>query len=56
MIYSTITVATIRKSVPTIQWRVQKHAPAAKKMSVAAIGSNCTSDRYCTCNWMEGIP
>lgn len=37
MIQSTTTKATNKKSVPTIQCRVQKHAPEARKMIVAAI-------------------
>ncbi len=55
MIYNTAKAATKRKSDPTIQCLVQKHAPAARKMRVAAIGAHCTAERYCMRNWMEGF-
>lgn len=53
MTQSVTTKATIRNSVPTIQCRVQKHAPEARKMSVAAIGGDSNSLSHCTVHCME---
>lgn len=51
MIHRTMTKATTRKTVPTIQCFVQKHAPEARKMSVAAI-NDCNPAQHCTRNWI----
>ena len=47
--------ATTRNSVPTAQWRVQKQAPEARKISVAAM-RHCSAGHHCTRNCMTVIP
>jgi len=54
MTHSTAKKATSRNIEPTIQCRVQKHAPAARKMTVATI-RNCSPTQHCMRNWMEAI-
>jgi len=55
MTQRTAITATTRNNPPTIQCRVQKHAPAARKISVAAM-TDSNSRQYCTRYWMEAIP
>lgn len=42
MTYSTIPMATSRNKLPTIQCRVQKQAPEARKISAAAMAGLLT--------------
>ena len=55
MSQSVTTKATSREIEPTIQWRVQKHAPEKMKITVAAMGSDLISDEYCTVYCMENV-
>ena len=55
MTQSTAKKATSRNIVPTIQWRVQKHNPEARKIKVATIGADCSCAQHCIGNWMEAI-
>lgn len=50
MIYNTAKNANNRNIEPTTQCRVQKHAPAARKITVAIIDSNCIRARHCMRN------
>lgn len=54
MSHITASNATKRNIVPTIQCRVQKHAPAARKINVAAIG-HCNPAQYCMRYWTEVV-
>lgn len=47
--------ATNRNIPPTIQCFVQKHKPAARNMSVAAM-RHCSGAQHCTRNCMGVIP
>ena len=51
MIHMIAKSATNRNVAPTIQCFVQKHAPAARKMSVAAM-RHCKAVEHCIRNWM----
>lgn len=53
---SVTTSATMRNRVPTIQCFVQKHAPEAKKMSVAAMEMEFRPAKHCTRHCIEVIP
>lgn len=56
MTQSTAKKETNKNMDPTIQCRVQKHAPAARKITVATIGDHCNPAQHCTRNWIAVIP